>query len=452
MLAELENDLGVELAMLVRRLRLMAGCPAPERERLFRPTSLAETKRAEALALLPPDVRPELLLLLRVGSAESPSIPEIAASTEVLTGWAQTAGYTATALNLAEAGAAIAPVSAQAAFVAARTNRQIGDAWRAETYYRTAITNACHEQDWRVYVRGQLGFGTLLMDRGDLAGAAKRFKSAARTAVDQGSEWLAAQTFHDLAGLHFQRGDLTGAVGAVMKALAIYPRGNERMPIAVHDLAFLHVLRGHASEALPLLQLLEPLPLLPRDQVLVAGTLGWAAGLLGRLSLYEAAAARVAYYAPNHREHADAAYVNLARGARALGRWALAAEHAGRAAREAAEAEHRFVEQVAWELLTEIASRKAGPPPVPPLRGPLAAELIELAETLREQLGGWRINAVLHRPATLAPSDCVLPDPTWKPPRPVAAVVSAVVVLVVVTTVVSPPLLLFPDPPKKPPS
>jgi tetratricopeptide (TPR) repeat protein len=411
-LAELENELGVELAMIVRRIRLMAIASAEVPvDDLFRtehdhPELIAE-RQVEALALITPDVRPELQTLLSVATRQAPRPSEIAASAEVLAEWAQHAGYAVTALNLAEAGAAIAPANAWAAFVAARTNRQIGEAWRAEVFYRTAITNACHTQDWRAYVRAQLGFGTLLMDRGHLAAAARRFKSAARVAVDQGSEWLAAQTFHDLAGLQFQRGDLNAAVNAVMKALSIYPRGNERMPIAVHDLAFLLMLRGYADEALPLLELLEPLPLLPRDQVLVAGTLARVAGSMGRVALYESAAERVAHYAENHKEHADAAYVNLAHGARALGRWAVAAEHAGKAARLAAESRHRFVEQVAWELLAEVAARKTGSPPSAPLlRGTQAADLIKLMATLRDHLGGWRINSEQYGPDRLAPSNC----------------------------------------------
>lgn len=407
-LDDIPHELGVELALVVRRIWLAAGCPPTRRESLFRVSRSAfvAERREEALAQLAADVRHELRVLLTVYTPEHPSEVEIAAAAEALTEWAQASGHACTALNLAEAGAIVAPTHAHAAFIAARTNRQVGEAWRAEVYYRRAILLAYREQQWKDYICAQLGFGTLLVDRGDLIAAAQRYERAARKADDQGIEWLAAQTFHDLASLHFQRGDVDAAIESVKSALTIYPRLNERVPVAVHDLAFLHLLREHHIEAMALLELLIPLPLLPHDQVLVSGSLARAAGALGQQSLYAEAAARVAHFAPQHKQHADAAYVNLAYGARALGLWAVAAEHAGHAARLAAEAEHAFVERVAWELLIEITTRKACPPPAPPLTGPQAAEIKQLANSLREQLGGWRWNPDQSGPGRLGPSHC----------------------------------------------
>lgn len=405
-LDELPNELGVELALNVRRIWLAAECAPTRRSTLFRRGTapfIAE-RREEALALMTADVRPELRILLSFDTSDQSE--DTAAVAGVLAEWAQASGFVRTALNLAEAGAAIASNDAHAAFVAARTNRQIGDGWRAEIFYRRAILQAWRGQKWKDYICAQLGLGTLLLDRGHLAAAAQQYERAARVADDQGIEWLAAQTFHDLAALHFQHGDLSAAIESLHTALATYPRLNERVPVAVHDLAFLHVVSGHHADALPLLKLLMPLPLLPQDQVLIGGTIAHVAGALGFRSLYAEGEGRVLQFSENHKHHADAALVNVAHGARALGLWALAAEHAARAARIAAEAEHPFIERDAWELLSEIAAKKPSPPPLPPLGGERAADLQMLADRLRDLLGGWRWNPEQSGPGKLGPRQC----------------------------------------------
>jgi tetratricopeptide (TPR) repeat protein len=404
-LGELPSELGIELALVVRRLWLAAACPPQRRGALFRDRvpEFVRERQGEALALVAADVRPELQLL--IGAPRGQAADEIAAAVEVLVTWAQSGGLVRTALNLAEAGAAVAPTNAHAAFVAARTNRHIGDGWRAEVFYRRAILFAHRAQQWKDYICAQLGLGTLFLDRGRLGAAEKRYRTAARVADDQGIEWLAAQTFHDLAALQFQHGLHSEAVQSLRTALTIYPRWNERVPVAVHDLAFLHVVNHHHAEALELLKLLLPLPMLPQDQVLIAGTVARAAGALGFKNLYAEGEGRVLQFAQLHGKHADAAMVNLAEGARALGMWALAAEHAGRAARLAAEADHAFVEQVAWELLAEISARKNAPSPEP-LERRKATELRKLAGSLRETLGNWRWNPDQSGPGKLGPSHC----------------------------------------------
>lgn len=407
-LEELPNELGLEVALIVRRLWLAAESAPGRRESLFRPgatVSFVAERRDEAVKQMAADARHELRALLSVNGTGMLPPAELATAAEALGEWAQASGLVHTALNLAEAGAAIAPDDAHACFVAARTNRQIGEPWRAEVFYRRAILLAYREQNWKDYIRAQLGLGTLLLDRGHLVAAAKRYKRAARVADDQGIEWLAAQTFHDLAALHLQQGDTGAAVDSLLKALEVYPKSNERFPIAVHDLAFLHAVTDHHADALPLLRLLLPIPLHPQDQVLIGGTLARVAGALGFRSMYAEGEGRVLQFSETHRQHADAAFVNVAHGARSLGLWGVAAEHAGRAARIASEAGHPGIERDAWALITEIAAKKPGPPPAPPLSGERAAELRRLAENLDADLRGWRW-LDQSGPSKLGPRQC----------------------------------------------
>ncbi|HEX5726180.1 MAG TPA: hypothetical protein VFX98_11985, partial [Longimicrobiaceae bacterium] len=234
------SDLGLELYVLARQVRLAAQCRPERRQYLFRdrsPRHVGE-RRTEALDQAPADLRSDLRVLMQVNGRRPPDDAYVAAACEAVATWAQDTGYPNTAVHFAEAGAAIRPRGPYPAFVAGRTNRTVGDPWRAEVFYGRSIRYAYQEQEWPVYVRAHLGLGRLLTDRGHLSAAAKHLYTAARVALDQGEEWLAAQTYHDLLLLHFELEDEQKVEEYARKALETYPRHHERYPLAVHDYAF----------------------------------------------------------------------------------------------------------------------------------------------------------------------------------------------------------------------
>ncbi|HEX8213816.1 MAG TPA: hypothetical protein VF584_26855, partial [Longimicrobium sp.] len=102
------------------------------------PRSVAE-RRAAALADAATELREDLRVLMRVTSPTPPERGRLGDACRALASWAQNAGYGASAVHFAEAGAAVEPEDAAAAFVAARTNRVAGEGWRAELYYIRAI-------------------------------------------------------------------------------------------------------------------------------------------------------------------------------------------------------------------------------------------------------------------------------------------------------------------------
>lgn len=390
-LAEIESEFGIELYNLLRQVRLAAECPAERRPKLFSPKAahhVAE-RRTEALHEAPASLRPSLRVLMRITGNRPPEDREAALACEEIALWAQDEGYPDTAIHFAEAAAVINPTDPYFAFVAGRTNRLVGVHWRAEVFYSRAIRHAYRLQNWDVYVRANLGLGRHHADRGRVRMAAKHFFSAARVALDQGHDWLAAQTYHDLFPLHYELGDINRAHELARTALATYPHHHERYPVAVHDFLLLLIFEHHFTEAWPLLETLVEAPLRSHDQVLVWGTIARTAGSLQMGQEFADAEARVLELAPHWDAFAPAAYLGLAAGAHALRDRALAASYAGKALVLAEAKQDRQAIRLVQELLEDLAAARPAPPPVP-LTGELAEGLRELTAVAEEELASWR--------------------------------------------------------------
>jgi tetratricopeptide (TPR) repeat protein len=389
-LSELNSPLGLELYMLGRQIRLFADCPIPRRDRLFgrRPRHVGE-RRSEALYYSPATLRRPLSLLMRLSAQQLPDELEIASACEEISVWAQEAGHSKTAVHYAELSASIRPHDPYFAFVAGRANRIMGIPWRAEVFYSRAIRYAYRQLNWDLYIRAHLGLGRLLADHGRLRVAALHYYSAARVAVDQGIDWLAAQTYHDLLVMHIEAGELATADVYARLALATYPLHNDRYPLAVHDYALLLISERHFADALSLLELVSAAAVPSHDQVIVWSTFARAAGSLGRSDQYSEAEAQVLKLAPHYQLFAPAAFVNLAFGARALSDWQLAETYAKRGIKLAESRGDHVVQSVGTDLLTEISNRMSAPLPAPPLTGEPAERLRDVLESAAKHLAAW---------------------------------------------------------------
>lgn len=390
-LSEISSPCGLEFYMLARQLRLFADTPPAGRHKIFpsRTSRHIGERRAEGLFYAPAPIRRTLRALMRITGRQPPEDEEIAAACEEISKWAQEAGFPKTAVHFAEACAAIRPDDPYFAFVAGRANRIMGIPWRAEVYYSRAIRYASRQLNWDVYIRAHLGFGRLRADRGRVRSAAEHYFSAARAAVDQGIDWLAAQTYHDLLVLHIDAGDIPAADHYAQLALSTYPLHNERYPLAVHDYALLLVSEHHYAEAMPLLELVSGIDVPTHDQVIVWSTFGRAAGNLRDPGKYADAEARVLQLAPHYDLFAPAAYVNLAFGAHALGDWDLAEVYVRRGVELAEPRGDKAVVRVGQELLAAIIGRLAPPSPAPPIVGEPATRLEDVLSTATERLSAW---------------------------------------------------------------
>ena len=425
---EIPGLLGLELHLILRELRAWAETKH-EVKRKRGAVHVAE-RRTEVLHEAPEKLRSPLRVLMQVRSVRTPSIDELQAACVEIVEWAQEAGHTSTATGFAEACAGVLSedavwearnqrdtstlvAAAWGAFVAARTNRTVGENWRAEVFYSRAIRFANwagekavkdspdRKRAWSIYVRARLGFGRLHQSHKRFRAAKRHYRAAARRARIEGEEWLSAQTYHDMLLLTIEEGLLAGAAGYATfnyeearswgrKALAIYPRHHERYPAAVHDFVLSYVCEHRYSDALPLLELLMQAPIPYLDRVIGWSTLARSAGSLGDAERFATGEAHVLELSPHYEHHAAAAYVNLAFGARGLGDRRLAEQYVNRGIAIAEARGDRLAALVGRALLREIQTADPGPPPAPPLEGRDAEALDELAEAVADQLGSWR--------------------------------------------------------------
>jgi tetratricopeptide (TPR) repeat protein len=378
-LGEIESELGVELYMLIRQVRLFADSRSERPGRLFVPKQVPHVAERQdaALRAAPPLLRSPLRVLMRVSGRRPPQVDEIAHACEALASWAQDVGFPDTAVHLVEAAAVVHAWNPYFAFIAGRTNRLAGHFWRAELFYTRAVRQAYRKQKWDVYVRANLGLGRLHADRGRLRTAAKHLFSAARAAVDQGHHWLAAQIYHDLITLYYEIGQIGKACEVALRALTAYPKDHERYPVAVHDFLLLLIVERHYSEAWPMLERLVRAPLGSHEQVLVWGTVARTAGNLQLRQEYAEAEARVLETVPHSDAFAPAAYLGLAAGAHALGDGNLAESYSRKALLLAQEKQDHQTRRLAVELMDDISAGRCALPPVP-LRGELADRIADL--------------------------------------------------------------------------
>jgi tetratricopeptide (TPR) repeat protein len=410
-LDEMASDLGLELAMLARQVFLAAATNISGRP-LFtgRTPSHVVERRLAAMREAPGDLQADLRTLAAVNSRTPVDGSTLATACLGVSEWARTAGFLRTATAFAEAGAAINPAQAEAAFIAGRANRMLNQVWRGELYYRRAIRLAYRSLDWDIYIRAQLGYGRLMADTGRRVAALTAYQSAASVAETQGLEWLAAQTYHDLLVLHFDSGDLDRALEYAFRAIRTYPVHNERFPLAVHDLAFVLLSRSYAAEAFPMLKAVIRAPLEAEHQLLVTGTLARAAGQLGQRDLVLAVESVVLEAAPQHQFHAAFATMNLGFGMWAVGEWTRSAALVEQALELAETTEVPYVLTHAADYLRQIKARESAPPPVA-CSGDLAEELARLVQILDQRVAAWhtapswnaRLSAGQSGPRTLGP-------------------------------------------------
>jgi tetratricopeptide (TPR) repeat protein len=391
-LQELESDLGLELMMLAHQVLLRAGpTPAPESGTGDSPvlrsaaeiTSHVKERREYAMGEAPADLIPELRTLWDVAARP---LSELAAACGYVSEWARGAGYPITATVFAEAGATVAPDDPHAAFLAGRANRLTQQFWRAEVFYRRAIRLAYRELNWDVYIRSLLGLGKLMSESGRADVAEEFYSTAASVAETEGLKWLAAQTYHDMLVLHFDSGDLDRALDYARRALRTYPAHNERLPIFVHDVAFVLIAGCHFDDAFPILRAVFKAPLDPQEQVLVAGTMARAAGSLRLEEDLAEAEARLLAHAPHHTYHAAFSMLNLAHGMRAIGDWRRAEQYAARALVLADETDVDYVRVHGAALREEIRMRVPAPPAA---SAPVDRQLAEDLRALAPRVEGW---------------------------------------------------------------
>jgi tetratricopeptide (TPR) repeat protein len=385
MLDDTQEPLLLVLWRVLRQVRLWQGVPAAERAEQELPLFVArrlDEARARA---------PELAGALEVFGAlfrrpRSVGNGALADACQRVYEWAEMGYRLELAVCFAEAAASADPGSPARANLAARICRRAALHESAAQWYLRGFKLAVQAKDRDESLRALLGYGGLMYSLGKYDEARRFFERAATRAARTGRRRQAGEAEHDLLGIASDTGTYAEGERHATRALAFYPVRHPRIPHLVHDFAVLLLRHGRYATALGLLHRVLPLVRTPEVRVIVWSNLGYAAASLGQREPYEDARQQVLGNAPVFQEHAAAAMVNLARGARMLGEWEDAERYASQALALARARRDGGPEKAARVLLEELAARAAASLPA---RLPSPGRTDRLVLLLKTRLQQW---------------------------------------------------------------
>lgn len=395
------DSFGVELWRAVANVRLWVDTPVERRGELFtRPLSDERKERRDFAESQAPGLVPALRVFAGlVDSPGSAKAGDLAHACLSVSRWAEERGMAETAIQFAEAAAALIPSSARLANIAGRTCRTHGRSGRGEIWYDRAVGLSRRQFSTipgrREYISANLGLGAVCLDRNDIPAAIRKIKRAARAAWWAGMKWKAAEAYHDALYFSTMQSAYGRATQYARKAARLYPVHHPRYPAMVHDVALLMVHVGMYAPALSLLHSVVKRISNPGEQLIVWGTVARAAGGAERDGSFRRAEAHVRTMAPTFRDKSPAALCSVAEGAALLGNWPMADRYVSESLTLAREVGPDQVRDRVEKIAADIARRAPGIPALP--RSAAAGTILgRLAPALRLRLGRWR-------------------GPTWRP-------------------------------------
>lgn len=404
---ELQESLGIELWRGLANVRLWADTTPSGRGGLFSRIDQRGLRSRRAAARVH---APELTAALET-FGELTANPQLARARDLVdacklvAAWAEDHGLYETAIQFAEAAAAVSPARPSLANLAARLCRIGGQQGRAELWYdraigltRQALKVAPKERRKllrREYIYAHLGFANLLLERDEPIRAIKTIRRAALTAKAAGMKGPAAEALHDAMYVATMNERLAQAAVYARRAASVYPYHHPRYPALAHDVAVLMILHGMYGAALSILQSAVRKITSPADNLVAWGSVARAAAGAGRLQRFRDAVRKVEELAPTYPQAGATALYSIAEGARLLGYWDAAERFAAAAAAGARETSSAQILTRAEHLMNLVAARTPGDPELPK-SDPRGVLLRRLAPALRLRVYRWR-------------------GPTWRP-------------------------------------
>ncbi|HYW13088.1 MAG TPA: tetratricopeptide repeat protein [Longimicrobium sp.] len=237
----------------------------------------------------------------------------------------------ATAVQFAELAARLQPDDSARSFTAGRLCRRNGEHQRAAIWYRRALRLARIAGNHIDMANARLGMGNLESDLGNSASAEANFLKAARAALRNGRQSLAAAAFHNLIGVTYDSGRRDEALDHLRKAASYYSPDHPRFPAFAYDAGFFLLREGYFSSALTLFETVLPWVDGDRVSILVRSALARsAAAVRDHIRYTRQATVVLAMVDVDDEDSADALY-QLAEGARAFQQWDTADSLADRA-------------------------------------------------------------------------------------------------------------------------
>jgi hypothetical protein len=380
------GDLWLVLWQTLGDIWLWANVPSEERAGLFEPP----TTEARGRVLRARRVAPELTEAFGTFSLlhTAPGILEgsqISHACRQVYRWAERESLLELAAYYAEAAALVDPEDPAKANEAARLCRRAALNPRAAVWYERAFKLAVRVQNRKEIVGALLGYGALLYGLGYYERARPHFERVARFALRTGRRRTAAEAHHDLMAVSADGGDLVQAAEHARQAESLYPLHHPRLPYLVHDCAVLLVHLHHYTPALPMLRRLPSYFPRPEEATLVWSTVAAAAGGAAHLTLYQEAERKTLELVGLYEEHAAAALVSLAHGARCLRDDARAERFADLAVEIAKRRDEQGEIQRASAVLRQIERKEPAPE-----EAPAPNEIAALARRLAARLRIWK--------------------------------------------------------------
>jgi tetratricopeptide (TPR) repeat protein len=386
-LDEIPTVVGLVLWQLVRHVRYWVASTASQREDLFHgtPQPWVATKYRHAEIEAPPIAGAIRALLNVTAAPNGVAETEVADACSQVAEWASATGCAETALQFAEAAAAVDSASAHRANEAGRIARNHAEYARAEMWFERGIGLARQQHDSIAYTRGHIGYGIMCQTLGRDSRAQRHFNTASLAARKRGRFWLAAEAQHDLLLMMAERGNFAQATAHARKALRWYPKHHPRFPFFVADFAFCLVCQAHYIEAIQLLTAALDSLTEPAEQVLAVSVLVRAHGGLGNVAEFRSTRMRLVDLLRTFKAHEPAARINLAEGERAVGRWLGAWRNATRALRLAKEKRDAVVIQLASRLRADVRAQR------PALPGAALTDMVarEVIDAMQQRLTLW---------------------------------------------------------------
>jgi len=384
LLAECGPVLGVTLWQLVRDVVLWAQVPPGDRPGLFRPLADAHAVRLSQAAEEAPELAEPLrelaMMVATPGRAEAARVAE--ACERVLV-WAEMRGMRETALQFAEAAARVENETPLRNHAAGRLCRRAHDFPRAGLWYRRGYRLARRAGAEAECAIALLGLGGLALDQGILGEAERNFSKAARAALRQGRQGLAASARHELLGVTIHAERYAEAIDHAGKAVDLYPSKHPRVPNLGYDVAFLWMRLHYFSSAIYLLDKVLPWFENQPLRVLVLAALARSTASVHDRIRFERMSTEVLKIISAGHDRAAASLYHLAEGARYFEQWERAEMLARQALGEANRSRNQSVSEAAKNLLCILPDRTQGPEDVVPDEG---SEVDRITEKVLKKL------------------------------------------------------------------
>jgi tetratricopeptide (TPR) repeat protein len=376
-LREVGGEVGVLLWQAYRNVMFWASTDQGERGRLF--SAEAGRKRAAELAeaRIPDELASPLSAFSEMLSAPDGTSGEVmAGACTGIARWADSEGYTNTALAFTQAASVASQRNARLALAVGQLARRRGELPRAETWFRHTVMVARQTGDWESYSRAYIALGNMLIRRGNFPGAHRMHIKALRAARRKGLQQIQGMALHDLFAIAIETGRKEQGEEYARQAFRAYGPNHPSLPVLAHDVAYFWVEQGYFARALEVFQALETHLTTPQDRLSLTASIARAAAGSGDRDRFRRAWTQVVRLNKDSEVQGvvPGCMLDLALGAASLGEWdraESAAEEAYELATRSGQAKVRFRAESLMDAIRngrqaearQQASRSASPSP-----------------------------------------------------------------------------------------